>query len=276
MGPFKSTLRREISIMRLLCCLLTACLFLAHPLAAQDAPRPEVSKADIIRLMERIFTEDTMRDDLVRLGFKGRNLDLATAQMRRIMTDPTVAGYIADQVLAFNKDGTLPVADGARGTLWGVIDRGVGHLPLRDLRYYYLVEQTVLNAMPVRDCGLVVRERRSPNRLSDATARVAARLNTPALEQYYRIQLEAARLGATRPPVTMSAAKIEQVETKIFNALLARLEGTDNGAGMIRTFARLDKADNRSACAAGRLFIDTVMSLKGRELHDALILLSLP
>lgn len=262
--------------MRLLCCLLTACLFLAQPLAAQDAPPPQVNKSDIVRLLGRIFTEDTVRNDLVRLGFRGQNLSLATAQMQRIMADPVVAGYIADQVLAFNADGTLPGADGARGTLWSVIDNGVGHLPIRDLRYFYLVEQTVLNAMPVRDCGLVVKNRLSPARLSDTTARVAARLNTPALEQYYRIQLDAARFGATRPPITMSAARIEQIETRIFNALLARLEGAENGAHMIRTFVRLDKADNRSACAAGRLFIDTVMNMQGRDQHDALILLSIP
>ncbi|QIE45863.1 hypothetical protein G5B38_10185 [Pseudohalocynthiibacter aestuariivivens] len=262
--------------MRFLGCLLTICLLLTQPVSAEDPPRAQVSKADIVRLLGRIFTEETVQDDLVRLGFKGPNLALATTQMRRIMTDSDVAGYIADQVLAFSADGTLPGQAGAQGSLWGVIDRGVGHLPMRDLRYYYLVEQTVLNAMPTRDCGLAVKERLSPARLSDATARAAARLNTPALKQYYRIQLDAARFGATRPPVTMPAARMEQIEAKIFDALLARLAGAKNETSMIRTFARLDQADNRSACTAGRLFIDTVMNMKGRDQHDALVLLSMP
>ncbi|WP_147438904.1 hypothetical protein [Roseovarius spongiae] len=237
---------------------------------------PAIGKADIVRMLGRIFTDDGIREDLVRLGFKGENLELATRQMRGLMTDPEVAGYIADQIIAFSADGTLPGNTRAGGALWGVIDRGVGHLPLRDLRYYYLVEQTVLGAMPIRECGLAIKERLSPAQLSDATARVAARLNTPALRQYYRIQRRAARLGATRAPVRMDPARIERTETMIFNALLARLDGAENRAVMIRTFARLDQAGNRRACAAGRLFIDTVMSLEGRALHDALLLLSLP
>ena len=212
----------------------------------------------------------------MRLGFKGENLELATAQMRALMTDPDVAGYIADRLLAFSADGTLPDEARAGGALWGLIDRGVGHLAIRDLHYYYRVEQTVLNAMPTRDCGLAIKERLSPARLSDVTARAAARLNTPALRQYYRIQLNAARLGATRPPVRMSPDRIERTEAMIFNALLKRLDGAKDGAVMVRTFARLDKADNRRACAAGRIFIETVMQLQGRDLHDALILLSLP
>ncbi|MCZ4348212.1 hypothetical protein, partial [Devosia neptuniae] len=86
-----------------------------------------------------------------------------------------------------------------------VMDRGISHLPLRDLRYYYLIEKTVLNAMSMRNCGLAVRERLSPEQLADATARVAARLNTPALRTYYDIQLRAAQLGAKRAPLRLSA-----------------------------------------------------------------------
>lgn len=243
---------------------------------AQDSARTEVSKADIVRLLGRMFTDDAMRDDLVRLGFRGENLALASAQMRQVMSDPKVAGYIADQVLAFHSGATLPGSAGAGGVLWGVIDRGIGHLPYRDLRYYYLVEQTVLNAMPTRECGLAVKERLSPARLSDATARVAAKLNTPALKQYYRIQRRAARFGATRKPVRMSDSRAEQIEIRIFEALLTRMNDAEDGARMIRTFARLDHADNRSACRAGRLFIDAVLGMDGRDQHDALVLLSLP
>ena len=262
--------------MRYLASLLCLCICLAAPVHAQTSETVQVSKQDIVRLLGRIFTDEAARADLVRLGFRGENLTLASGQMRAMMSDPNIAGYIADQIIAFQKSGTIHDTAGAGGVLWSAIDRGIGHLPQADLRYYYLVEQTVLNAMSTRDCGLAVKERLSPARLSDATARAAERLNTPALKNYYRIQLRAARYGATRDAVRMSESKANRVEDKIFNALLSRLTAADNGQDMIRTFARIDRADNRRACAAGRLFIDAVLSLKGRDQHDALILLSLP
>lgn len=263
---------RQIAARLSLCLALCAACFVAPATNAQAAR--EVSRGDIIELLGRLYEGETMRGELEGLGFRGQNLSLAMGQVQRIMRDPTVAGHIADRVLAVQSGASIPMSR-SQGLLWGLVDQGVGHLPLRDLRYYYLVEKTVLNAMPERLCGLAVRERLSPDRLSDATARVAARLNTNALENYYRIQLEAARAGAERGPAVISAARAAAAEDSIFRALLLRMEETD-AQNLLRTFADLDRADNRSACAAGRFFIDTVLTLEGAELKNALVYLSLP
>lgn len=243
---------------------------------AQTAqPAPTVSRADLIRMLGILYQDMPLRGDLVALGFQGENLELAVAQAQRVLRDPDVAGYIADRVLAV-RAGEIPPAGMPQGLLWGVMDRGIGHLPLDDLRYYYAVEKTVLNAMSPRICGLAVRERLSPDRLAEATARVAARLNTPALRSYYRIQLRAAQLGATRDRVEMSAARALSAQDAIFAALTRQIAGRDDAARVLRSFTNLERADNRSACTAGRLFIDAVLTLKGDTLHEALIYLSLP
>ncbi len=44
----------------------------------------------------------------------------------------------------------------------------------------------------------------------------------------------------------------------------------------MRAYRNLERVSNRRACEAGRLFMDAVLSLEGRELHNALILLSTP
>ncbi|MBZ8117472.1 hypothetical protein KUD11_02305 [Roseovarius sp. LXJ103] len=256
-----------------LCLTLCAALFAAPQARAQGDPA--ATRSEIITLLGRIYEGEAMRGELEGLGFRGQNLSLAMGQVQRIMRDPVVAGHIADRVLAVQSGASIPMSQ-SQGLLWGLVDQGVGHLPLRDLRYYYLVEKTVLNAMPTRQCGLAVRERLSPDQLSDATAQVAARLNTNALENYYRIQLEAAKAGAQRGPVTMTTARAQAAEERIFSALTTRLDRDPDAPRLIAAFADLDRASNRDACAAGRVFIDTVLTLEGQELRDALIYLSQP
>ncbi|MCZ4352920.1 hypothetical protein O4H61_10385 [Roseovarius aestuarii] len=243
---------------------------------AQAQSQPEVTRADLIRILGRLYDDVPIREDLMAFGFRGENLQLAVDQAKRVLRDPDVAGYLADRVLSLQNGAAPPPTHAAEGFLWGVMDRGISHLPLRDLRYYYLIEKTVLNAMSMRNCGLAVRERLSPEQLADATARVAARLNTPALRTYYDIQLRAAQLGAKRAPLRLSAARAEASEQAIFEALARRIASRDDAERLMRTFANLDRADNRSACTAGRTFIDAVLTLEGRTLHDALIYLSLP
>lgn len=252
---------------------LTLVLCLPGP---QAQAQSDVTRADLIRMLGRLYDDLPIREDLMALGFRGENLDLAVNQAQRVLRDPDVAGYVADRVLGLQSGDAPPPARAAEGLLWGLMDRGISHLPLRDLRYYYVVEQAVLNAMSTRNCGLAVRERMAPDRLADATARVAARLNTPALRTYYDIQLRAAQLGATRPPLRLSAARTQAAEQSIFEALARKIASRDDAEQLIRTFSRLDRADNRSACTAGRTFIDAVLTLEGRTLHDALIYLSLP
>ncbi|MEB8387642.1 hypothetical protein OO012_10410 [Rhodobacteraceae bacterium KMM 6894] len=254
-----------------------ACLALMLCLSGPSAQaQSEVTRSDLIRMLGRLYDDLPIREDLMSLGFRGENLDLAVEQAKRVLRDPDVAGYVADRVLALQSGTAPPPTRAAEGLLWGLMDRGISHLPLRDLRYYYVVEQAVLKAMSPRNCGLAVRERMSPERLADETARIAARLNTPALRTYYDIQLRAAQLGATRPQLKMSTARIEAAEQSIFEALARLIASRDDAEKLMRTFSRLDNADNRSACTAGRAFIDAVLSLEGKALHEALIYLSLP
>ncbi len=261
--------------MRRFIALLCLCLWITPPLLAQERTADGVSKADIVRLLGRLFESEPVRADLVRLGFKGENLELAVGQVQRMMNDPKIAGYIADQVLGFQKHPDI-VVTGAQGLLWQLIDRGITHVPLRDLRYYHLVAQTVLNAMPIRECGLAVKDQLSPRELSDATSRVAAKLNTPALREYYRIQIDAARFGTSRAPRSLSASAQARIEEIVFKALVTQIAAQPDSQQIMAAFGDLRRASNRHACAAGRLFNAAVLSLEGRDLRDALILISTP
>jgi hypothetical protein len=233
-----------------------------------------VGRDDIVRMLSRLFTSAEMRDDLRSLGFEGEKLDIAMDHIGRTMSDPVVAGFIADQVLAAQAGGADVV--GANGVLWQLIDRGAGHLPPRDLHYYFKVQRTVLNALPTRACGLLIRGRMPVAEMSDITSRTAARLNAPALKSYYRIQLQAARLGATRAPRMLEPARQVRIEKRIAEVLDANLAARPDAAALRAAFGDIERAGNAQACAAGRLFLDSVLSLEGRDLTEALIYLSMP
>lgn len=246
-------------------------LALATPPVAATS---EVDRADIMRLLSRLFTGVEMREDLQSLGFRGEKLDIAMAHIGRTMSDPVVSGFIADQVLAAQA-GTADMA-GANGVLWQLIDRGAGHLPPRDLHYYFKVQRTVLYALPTRDCGRLIRGRMPVEEMSDLTSRTAARLNAPALETYYNIQLKAARLGATRAPNILPPARRARIEERISDVLGARLAVHPDGPAIQAAFGDIERAANPAACAAGRLFLDSVLSLEGPDLTEGLIYLSMP
>lgn len=241
---------------------------------ALPAGQADVSRQDIIRLLSHLFSGPEMREDLRALGFEGEKLTLAMDHISRTMADPVVAGAIADQVM----DAQSGRADmvGANGVLWQLIERGAGNLPPRDLHYYFKVQRTVLNALPTSVCGRLIRGRLPHAEMSDITSRAAANLNAPALKTYYQIQLKAARLGATRPPRMLTPARMHQVERRIAEALGAQLEARPDGAALKAAFGDIERADNAMACAAGRLFLDSVLSLRGPDLTDGLIYLSLP
>lgn len=261
----------------LLCALLLAGTWHA-PVMAQTAATQTastVSRADLIRLLGRMHEEKTVRTDLSKLGFKGENLELAVQHAANMLRDPVIAGYVADRVLAVKSGGPVPIAR-AQGLLWGVIDQGLAHLPRQDLRYYYLVEQTVLGAMPVHICGQAVRGTLPPERMADVTARAAARLNTEGLRNYYRIQLRAAQLGAQRGTLATTPKRAATAEALIFSALTRYIVAQPDAAQLMDSFSRLDTVDNTRACRAGQIFIAAVLTLEGRELHEALIQLSLP
>ncbi len=250
---------------------LAAIPVVPEPARAQQV---EVRKSDIVRMLGQLPGIVPIREDMAALGFRGEKLDLAVDQFARMLNDPLIAGNIADRVIAANQTSVRSIRAG--GLFWPLVDRGLGHLPPRDLRYFYLVEQTMLKALPERDCGLAIKERLSPDRLAVATGRVAARLNVGALRQYYRIQHKAARLGASRDMARLGPRDEARTVANINAAVGRALAGRADAAALRRAFENLDRVGNRRACTAGRVFMDAVLSLEGRDLHQALILLSGP
>lgn len=254
--------------------LIFVLLLALTPPAVQAAEPGAEMRADIMRMLPRLFSGPEMREELRTLGFQGEKLELAMAHIHRTMSDPVIAGFIAEQVMTAQSGGTDMA--GANGVLWQLIDRGAGHLPTRDLEYYFKVQRTVLNALPTRDCGRLIRGRLSVPQMSEMTSRTAARLNAPALETYYRIQLKAARLGATRAPHILPPDRRQRIERRIADVLGARLAAHPQSSALMAAFEDMERASNPHACAAGRLFLDTVLGLDKADLTEGLIYLSMP
>lgn len=239
--------------------------------AAQDVT---VRKSDIVRILGELPEFTPLREDMAALGFAGEKLDLAVAQIERMLRDPLIANNIADRVIAARLPNVRTVEAG--GLFWPLVDRGLGRLNARDLRYFYLVEQTMLKALPVRECGLTIKEKLPPARLAKVTGSVAARLNTPALKEYYRIQFKAAQFGASRDIVRLDPEAELRAAEAINEALGRALADRADRPALMRAYKDLYRVSNRRACEAGRVFMDAVLSMEGRELHNALILLSTP
>lgn len=257
--------------MRLIALLLVLLIGTTGPLAAQQ---PEPNREDIIRLLGRMDEFVPVEQQFRSMGFEGENLALALAQYRRVFADRQIAEYMADRLIAAGT-GRIPPAFVAGGLIGPLVERGIGHLPTRELVYFFKVENTVFNALPLRECGLAVKQRLSDRRLAEASARAAARLNTPALKEYYRIQYKAARLGLTRDAVRLSTEDALRIEERIGAAIFARTDEAE-ALSLIRTFDNPARASNRAACAAGRHVMDAVMGLEGRDLRMALIYFSTP
>lgn len=231
----------------------------------------KVNRAEMIRILGELPSAMPIRRDLQRLGFQGQNLELAVAQAESFYKDPTIAGHIADQVIAAYSDPSFQVE--AQGLIWPIVSRGMGHLTLAELRYYYSVEQAMINALPIRECGLAMRGRFSDKKFADAMSRVAARLETAALREFYRIEFKAAKLGAARGPVRLSEGTKETVGAAIDARLDVLMENDPNSVRMRAAMQNLSRADNKSACQVGRTFYKAVMTLDASNLRNGLLLI---
>lgn len=234
----------------------------------------KADRAEIIRLLGQLPDITPIREELQAVGFKGANLELAVKQAELIYRDPVLAGHVADQVIAaFEAPQTVSAAG---GLMWPLVERGLGHLNTNELKFYYQVERAMIKALPVRQCGLAVRDRLRPQQFADMTARVASRLETDALREYYRIQAKAARFGVKRAPVQMSAERIERVEARIQDVMTRSIAESKNPEALLRAMGNLERATNAQACTIGRLFMDVVMTFDGRSLRETLVYMSLP
>jgi len=234
----------------------------------------EAERQEVIRLLGQLPDIAPIRQDLRLLGFRGENLDLAVDQAELLYRDPVIAGYVADQIIAAFEDPTaVRVSD---GLMWPLIERGLGHLSTPDLKFYYTVERKIMETLTIRQCGMAVSNRMRPARFAELTSRVAARLNTDALEKYYGIQAKAARLGARRQPVRLSEAATRRVEDRIQASMTRSIQATDRAGELMVAMMNLDRASNTQACAIGRLFMNTVLQFEGRALRETLVYMSRP
>lgn len=241
---------------------------------AQDSAELTPNKQDIVRLLGQIPDYAPIREELMTFGFEGENLELAVAHAELVYRDPVLAGHVADQVIAaFFDPENAPMAG---GLIWPLVERGLGHLNTRDLRFYYRVERSLIGGLPVRACGQAVRNRLPPSRFAELITRAAARLNTSGLREYYRVQAKAARFGIQREPVRLSEARAEEVENKINTQLRAKIASTDQSDALLAALDDLAGATNRQACEIGKLFLETVVAMEGRDSRDALVYMSLP
>lgn len=252
--------------------IFVMCMALALPAEAQDQVPAEV-RNDLIDLLQQISEQTPVRADLERLGFSGQKLDLAVRQSRVFMRDRHIAGFVADQLIAANA-GQVPAQIGNRGFIGPLIMRGMGHLSTSDMRRFYAIEQLIMRSFPERDCGLAVKERLRHQRWFELSSRIEAQLSLATLKEYYRIQLKAAKLGATRDPVRLDDAQMAATAARINSANEANLAGRADGRQIIAAMNNLNRASNRRACQASILFMETVLGLEGRDLRDALLMLS--
>lgn len=248
-------------------------LTLATPLTAQEPPA-QPTKADLVRFLSQVPELFPIEEDFRRLGFRGENLGLAVAQTNGFYRDPVIAGYMAEQILSVY--GGQPGPDLTDGLIWPMVERGLGHLPTRDLLSFYRVERALMAALPKRVCGRAVRQSLSPQSFSDEITRAASRLYTPALREYYRIERSAARLGITRQPVRLSGAAIARVEKRIAAGLTLRIAQSPDPRALTAAMEDLDGVSDADACALGLVFYDVVLSQKGPALREALLYIGLP
>lgn len=246
----------------------------AQQTSAQQSADVIPNRADIVRLLGEIPNFAPIREELIGFGFEGENLELAVAHAELVYRDPVLAGHIADQVIAAYFDPQN--ASVAGGLIWPMVERGLGHLTTRELRFYYRVERSLIGGLPVRACGRAVRNRLPSPRFAELITRAAARLNSSGLREYYRIQARAARFGILRAPVRLSKDRAEEIEGEINARVRARIEQTDRANTLLAALEDLDAASNRQACQIGKLFLDTVVSIQGKDGRDALIYMSLP
>lgn len=250
---------------------LVILLFMVLGVATQAQQGP--SRNEIIRFLGTLHQMPGMRERLVDQGFKGENLELALGHVHTVMNDRQIAGYIADRLIALGR-GDRRAAMAATGLLEPLMDRGMGHLSPRELAYFYQVEKTVIDAMPLRTCGLAFKDKLAPGEMEKSTARVAARLNTPALKEYYRIQLKAAKLGVNRKAKQLTGARKARAEQALVESVIAISSARGDGQRLLAAMDDMDGASNAMACKAGRMFLDGVMSLPAGKRHDALVLMT--
>lgn len=249
---------------------LAAGLVLGTPGGHAAAQESAALRAEIIEFIKQLPEISGTRERLIRQGFSGEKLELAVEHERLILEDRVVTGYIADRLIALY-DGNLPRAWAPDGLIGPLFDNGFTHLSVSDMAYYFKVQLAMLQNMPVRDCGMVVKGRISEQRMERVMGQTEARLSAPTLSRYYGIIRKAIHTGVTRQPKLLSPADDARIQERINQKIRERIE-TDDSLDA-RTFEALGRASAQDACRAGSLFYEIVLEMKGRDLQHALLYL---
>lgn len=251
---------------------MICCFCFALPAWAQTI---EINKTDIERLLQEWQSLMPVREELQVLGFTGKNLDLASKHVSTINSDPLIVSHIADLIVeAYENPAEIVVQP--EGFILPLVDRGMGHLSTSELVYFYKVERAIIEALPPRTCGRLVMGRLPPAEYNRVVAGTAARLNTPALKEYYRLQHKAARFGATLDPVLLSDQHRKQIEDKIKQGVEDRIQGRKDTKKLQRALDDPKRATLKQACELSRLYVHSALGLKGKDLRDSMIFLSAP
>ena len=261
-----------MTLKTLLTGLFLSVMCLVPPALSQSAQN---SREELIDLLGRLPDIAPIRNRLIAQGFEGEKLALAEAHSRRVMSDPLIAGYIADRLIALY-DGRLSAASATEGLIAPLYESGITHLPVAELVYYHKVQRVLLDGMTSRDCGQLVKGRMRPGRMEEVIGKAEARLSARTLRELYRIQYKAMRLGVTRAPRQLSPADSARIQTVIFEAVRNRVEGASNARALSNTLENFERASNASACAAAKVFTDAVLGITGRDQQKALLFLSAP
>ncbi len=248
------------------------CCCFAVPLWAQAV---EVKKADIERLLIEWQAAIPIREELSALGYAGGNLEVAVEHVKKINSDPVIIGYIADLIIDAHENPKDIVVQ-ANGFILPLVDRGLGHLSTSELVYFYKVELAILGALPPRICGRVVKGTLSPERYNRMVGATAARLNTPALKEYYRLQHKAALLGVKREPKQLSDQRRNEIEATIKQGVEHDLQGRKDGNRLKRALNDPSRASIKQACVLSQLYVNEALTQTGATLKDSMIFLSTP
>ena len=112
---------------------------LAFP-AAATAQQQNVSKQDVVRLLEKLQLEQNNPDALEGLGFRGEKLDLMLDHGQKLAQNRVILEFMADKLIGA-QSGAQP-ADALGGLMTPLLRRGMPYLPIKEQRYFLNVEFT--------------------------------------------------------------------------------------------------------------------------------------
>ncbi|WP_095588399.1 hypothetical protein [Actibacterium ureilyticum] len=247
--------------------ILIALLFLiAAPIAGAQESREE-----IIQSIQRIPLDPVLRANIRKNGFTGERYEIVLANLKRIYGNQAIVGFVTDYYLGLVRDGG-PVGQPLEDPVDLLMNRGFSHLSTTQMRTLLRTDAAILRSLSQTDCGKLVKGTLHPERASEKTDGVLARLDPAALRAYYDVQYAAAVTGLSHSrPRALSRAEVTRVENKIFDRFDLRLNAQKNRDTLYRAWQDPARASNRSICTVSQLFLASVLDVQGPDAQLAMI-----